>query len=355
MKCSACQINKLTNEFPPTKPTDKCEHVSTLCLRCLVAEIEKQKKPSSIESIRCVECNSPMNETEQEFLLTTWRNAAFKLDNELDLLSQNPTHNNYIEGDTLPNNGHIYVVLLNGHKLKLDLAKVPTVYALKMHIKMELGVQISKQKLLFNRQELNATNKLSNYGIRDNSHVQLIVILYSISEAEAVRSLVFDLNWGFPSGVQDYLDGTCMVYSGAELLMIFDYSSNNHPNFPNMRHSGDVIDYANSRGSHQITAKLDELPGNVTHLYFILSAWNCDTIGKFNTPMFKLCDESRPDIQLCHYTLQDAANSQAVIMCCVTRIENGMWQVIQVGRLSRGNAKNYKPIQDAIRNSRIII
>ncbi|CAG8447983.1 12480_t:CDS:2 [Ambispora leptoticha] len=330
MKCSACQVDKLTNEFPPTRVTDKCEHISNLCLRCLIAKVEKQS-PST--KSRCVECDSPMNDKEKEFIITSWKTATFKLDHEIDHLSQN-LHNK-IDGENIPKNGHLYVVLLNGHKLKLDLAKVPTVLALKKQIHLELG---------------DYQSKLSSYGIRNDSHVQLIVVLYSISEAESIQSLVFDLNWGFPASGQDYLDGTCMVYGGVELLKIFDYGHVNHQDFPDMKHSGDVIDSANQRGSHQITAKLDKLPGNVTHLYFILSAWNCDTIGKFKTPMFKMCDESRPDKQLCDYTLKDAANSQAVIMCYVRRAEDGTWQVIQVGRLSRGNAKNYQPIRDTIRD-----
>lgn len=51
---------------------------------------------------------------------------------------------------------------------------------------------------------------------------------------------------------------------------------------------------------------------------------------------------------MCNYTIQQAANSQAVILCCVSRAGEGMWQVIQVGKFSAGNANDYDPIEISI-------
>ncbi|CAG8447959.1 12478_t:CDS:2 [Ambispora leptoticha] len=326
MKCSVCKIDKLTNEFPPTTVTERCNHISTLCLRCLVTKINNQIKepqtpsssssqPSRNSGIRCVECETPMSEK------------------------------------TAQDGGYIYVVLLNGHRIKLELAKVATVPALRRQIQEHLNhrygmliISIVVTQDLDNRQ----ARKLSDYGIRNNSYIQLIVVLYSISKAEAIRSLIFELNWGFPDRGQDYLDGTCMVYAGAEPLMKYDYMSIYYPKFPHMRHYGDNIDAVNSRGNHKITAKLHELPEHVTHLYFILSAFQSNTIGEFKTPNFRLYDESQPDKQLCTYTIQDASDSQAVIMCCVSRVGNGMWHVIEVGKLTIGNANDYDPIMISI-------
>ncbi|CAG8434047.1 10721_t:CDS:2 [Ambispora gerdemannii] len=314
MKCSECKIEKLTKEFPPTTITERCEHISTSCLRCLITKIEKQTKepqnnPSSSSQssgnsgIRCEKCESPMSEESAQ------------------------------EG------GYIYVVLLNGHRIRLELAKVTTVPALRRQI----------QEFLNDIQpDTRQASKLSEYGIRNNSYIQLIVVLYSITKAEALKSLIFDLNWGFPARGQDYLDGTCIVYGGDEPIKKYDYMSIYYPKFPHVKHSGDVMDTAQKRGSHQITAKLDELPEYVTHLYFILSAFQSNTIGEFNTPRFKLYEESLPDTQLCSYVLEEAANSQAVIMCCVTRVANGMWQVIEVGKPTIGNANDYDPIMIAI-------
>jgi stress response protein SCP2 len=177
----------------------------------------------------------------------------------------------------------------------------------------------------------------------------LIVVLYNITRAESIKNLTFDLFWGYPAnGTQDYLDGSCLLYVGDAFFRKYDYASVYYPSFPHMRHSGDLMDNATKRGHQRITAKLDQLPAEVTQLYFVLSSFKSPTIGHFQTPSFKLTDETQPDKALCTYQLEQAANSQAVIMCCVSRVGQGMWQVIQVGRLSNGNAENYDPIEYSI-------
>jgi hypothetical protein len=58
-------------------------------------------------------------------------------------------------------------------------------------------------------------NTLQDYNIGPGSHIQLIVVLYNITRAESIKSLTFDLFWGFPeSGSVDYLDGSCSLYKG---------------------------------------------------------------------------------------------------------------------------------------------
>lgn len=106
-------------------------------------------------------------------------------------------------------------------------------------------------------------------------------------------------------------------------------------------------------GHHCITANLALMPSNITRLYFILSAYNSPNIGCFPNPSFKMYDPSDPDIQLCSYTIQSAADSQAVIMCVVERNEKdekGNWNIFEIGKLSDGNAKYYQPIMETISN-----
>ncbi|CAG8755569.1 27719_t:CDS:2, partial [Gigaspora margarita] len=69
----------------------------------------------------------------------------------------------------------------------------------------------------------------------------------------------------------------------------------------------------------------------------------------FRKPSFKLYDETKPHKQLCKYNLHEAGNSQAVIMCLINRSHNGNWNVIEVGKLSNGNAKDYGPIMKNIK------
>jgi stress response protein SCP2 len=139
-----------------------------------------------------------------------------------------------------------------------------------------------------------------------------------------------------------------LLYFSDAFFRKYDYASVFYPSFPHMKHSGDLMDNANKKGHQRITAKLDQLPPEVTQLYFVLSSFKSPTIGHFKTPSFKLIDETQPDKPLCAYQLEQAAESQAVIMCCVSRVGQGMWQVIQIGKLSRGNAEDYDPIEYSI-------
>ncbi|CAG8780776.1 12005_t:CDS:2, partial [Racocetra persica] len=112
-------------------------------------------------------------------------------------------------------------------------------------------------------------------------------------------------------------------------------NDNNIPNTPSSR-------------NNSATTSSDQLPKEVTRLYFILSARNCPNIGHFISPSIQIYDETSPQVQLCNYSLQTTANSQAVIMCLVARSFEGSWEIIPVGRLSSGNAGNYNPIKTTI-------
>ncbi|CAB4433177.1 unnamed protein product [Rhizophagus irregularis] len=115
-----------------------------------------------------------------------------------------------------------------------------------------------------------------------------------------------------------------------------------------MMHLGDRMDDVKKKGSQRITAKLDQLPPEVTQLYFVLSTFVSPTIGHFKTPGFKLIDETQPDKPLCTYQLEKTAESQAVILCCVSRAGQGMWEVIEIGKLSRGSVHDYDSIEYSI-------
>ena len=94
-------------------------------------------------------------------------------------------------------------------------------------------------------------------------------------------------------------------------------------------------------------AQLDKLPAEITQLYFVLSSFKSPTIGHFPNSSYKMVDVTQPDKALCSYQLKRAANSQAVIMCCVSR-DNQVWKVIEIGRLSQGSTGNYDPIEYSI-------
>ncbi|CAG8542208.1 4804_t:CDS:2, partial [Acaulospora colombiana] len=322
------------------------------------------------EQYKCPVCAVELTEQEINKFNLFWDKASFRID--LENISQ--TYADLSEQNEM-NSEDFYVVRLNGTKITLKIRDITTIKDLKYSLRNKTSIDIAKQKLIFKDVELSnlredgTESTLKDYGIRANSHVQLIVVLYSITKDQALTNLAFDLNWGFPKTGQDFLDGTCLIYAGDRLWKKYDYSSSFYPSIPYIKHSGDIIDNEQEKGHHKITAKLDELPENVGQLYLILSSWRSPTIGHFRDPSFKLYDENDPDRQLLDYTIQRAANSQAVIMCLINRSNggesldpiiatfecfsyfaiSGMWNVIEVGELSTGNAKNYDPIEKVIR------
>ncbi|CAJ0764294.1 1835_t:CDS:2, partial [Entrophospora sp. SA101] len=288
MKCKNCNINKLSREFPKDVISGDCKHIPGI-----------------------------------KRLNSNWENASFMI--KVDSIStlNNPSNNQ-------SGGGYFYVVMMNGTVITLSLEKVKTVIGLKRAIKSETNLEISKQKLLYNGNEL-------------KSHLQLIVLLYSITKGQSFKNLTFDLHWGFPDGERDYLDGTCLLYRDNFFYERVDWANKSHSHIPNIFHSGDKLNFAT------LTANLADLPPEITRLYFILSSWNAPNIGHFPNLSFKLYDTEKPDDQLCSCKLKYAASSSAIIMCVVIRnIFNNTWDIFEIGESSTGNAKNYTSIKSTI-------
>ncbi|CAG8736986.1 21887_t:CDS:2, partial [Dentiscutata erythropus] len=339
MKCEKCQIDKLSEEFPFGTISSKCEHITSWCLKCLAIYLKETQH-------QCPICKAELTEQEFDDYCLLWDNASFKIDFE----SFSQIRTEFSEQNN-SNSGMFYVVRLNGEKFELKISEINTVRELKYRLMKYTKIDISRQMLIYKDVELEdgVANTLTSYGIRENSHIQLIVILYSISKKEAVKNLVFDLYWGYNSKM-DFLDGTCLIYKGNNLWKKYDYKNKVYSEVSYISHSGDIMDSKNATGHHKITVKLDQLPAKVTQLYLILSSFVSPTIGHFRDPSFKLYDEARPDKQLCNYNIHRADKSQAVIMCLINRSYYGKWNVIEVGRLSQGNALNYGPIMENIKD-----
>ncbi|CAG8723275.1 24618_t:CDS:2, partial [Gigaspora rosea] len=310
MKCKKCQIDKLSEEFPFGTISLKCEHVISWCLKH-----------------QCPICEAELTEQEFNDYCLLWDNANFKID--LESFSQEYTK---LPGKYNTNSEIFYVIRLNGEKFEFKLSEINTVRKLKYRLMNYTKIDTDRQMLIHKNvvlEDYGDNAILTSYGIRANSHIQLIVILYSISNKEAIKNLVFDLYWGYPDSGIVFLDGTCLVYKGDNLWKTYDWSHLSYIETPYIRHSGDILNKENATGHQRITAKLDNLPKDVTQLYLILSSFKSLTISNFRNPSFKLYDEKKPDKQLCNYNICRADESQAVIMCLINR-SHGNWKVIEV-------------------------
>ncbi|KAH3699647.1 hypothetical protein DPMN_074607 [Dreissena polymorpha] len=182
--------------------------------------------------------------------------------------------------------------------------------------------------------------------MQPNSTIMLVVLLLAIPEH--CNEVVFDLYWGYPSNGRDYLDASCLMFNGQQFNNLCDYRHRNHCTA--IRHSGDVMDDLNRKGHHTMNVTLKNMPSNVTHLFFTLSAWCSPNISRYPNPSLKFYEASNPGKDLCKTTFQHAGSYQAVVMCSLSRGMYGRWEIFGSGKCSAGNAKNYEPLQTTIRS-----
>ena len=172
----------------------------------------------------------------------------------------------------------------------------------------------------------------------------MIVLLFAIPDS--FDHVIFDLFWGYPTKGRDYLDASVLIYNGNQFHVIVDYRRTRRLAGA-VYHSGDVMDDQKRLGHHTINVKLKSLPATVDKLFFTLSAWNSPNISKYKHPSLRFFDAKEPNKQLCSDQMQNAAYSQAIIMCSLSKI-NGVWKVFSLRTLSAGNASNYGPLQQNI-------
>jgi stress response protein SCP2 len=181
------------------------------------------------------------------------------------------------------------------------------------------------------------------------------------------------LEWTNPAssvavqGQQDYLDGSCMVYSEERLLDVVDFRgahsavvdcSDRGPSSATLEwsagkgkaasvlHSGDVM--STEGGTHVIRVCLTELPSFATDCFFVISAYNCRNLSLFRSLSMRLFDvRSLTDTPLSTFTTADAGNASAALVCALTR-KLGVWSVRTFGSACDGTIRDYAPIETAI-------
>ncbi|CAC5402553.1 unnamed protein product [Mytilus coruscus] len=256
---------------------------------------------------------------------------------------------------------HVIITGLTGESIRVPLSQSMTIKQLKDIIQQRLGHEKNKQKLVYEGKDLqNEEAQLSSFGVTSNSKICLVVCLYAIPEY--FDHVIFDLYWGFPMketrslfsffgfGINkeyqlDFLDASCLMFCGPDHYKTIDYIKKKSE--AGVEHSGDRNDYASKTGHHTIDVHLSEIPRDVTHLFFTLSAWNSPSIAKFPNPSLKFFEASKRNKNLCKTSFSHAGNSQAVIMCSVSK-SSGNWKIFESGILSAGNAKDYGPLEETI-------
>lgn len=202
--------------------------------------------------------------------------------------------------------------------------------------------------------------------MKPNSTIQLVKLLYAIPQN--IDKVVFDLNWEYPEDAKvlegnekrDYLDASCLMFEGEKCVRTIDFVQKNplmlallkkHKGIKQkewgVKHSGDRMDDRKRIGHHLIDVSIQDIPEEVTNLFFVLSAWNSPTISRYPNPSLTFYESSNPGVDLCSTTFTHASDHSAVIMCSLSRTRNG-WVVYENGQTSNGNAKDYDPIKSTI-------
>jgi stress response protein SCP2 len=192
------------------------------------------------------------------------------------------------------------------------------------------------------RGQNNELLRLKDHHVQPDSRIYLLVLLYAIPDE--FDHVIFDLFWGYPNSGRDYLDASVLLYNGSKFVDVVDFRNKTSTLCPGVEHSGDVMDDDKRLGHHTINVSIKSIPVHVDKLVFTLSAWRSPNISKFRNPSLKFFDAEFPDRQLCSDEMSEAANSQAIVMCCLTN-KGGGWQVFSLKNLSAGNAMNYEPLK----------
>ncbi|XP_076076164.1 uncharacterized protein LOC143047085 [Mytilus galloprovincialis] len=337
MACISCKVEKLSNEYPPYNGSTECDHPSLTCLRCFLDHIEKN---GICPHPNCSIVIAKQSQTMQLFKATL--SKQFK--------EYESAYTPLV--DIGGCNQYVNVTGLTGQSVNIPFTPLMTVEDLKRKIQENMKHERAKQKLLYEGNEMHAIRQngsyatLSDYGVKPNTTICVVICLFSIPEN--FDDVVFDLYWGYPVHGVDYLDASCLLFKGNSFVDAVDYD-NCTSSTKAVRHSGDVMNSVQRIGHHTIKVSLKKIPSDITHLFFTLSAWTAPTIAQYPNPSLKFYDASKPRVDLCKTTFHHARNSQAVVMCSVSRNSQGHWQIFESGQISAGNAAGYAPLLATIR------
>jgi stress response protein SCP2 len=175
----------------------------------------------------------------------------------------------------------------------------------------------------------------------------LVITLLNI--AADLDHAIFDLFWHYNKQARKnlFIDASCIVFQKNQSQPTCLVDIDQETAFGgSIKHSGDDLDRIECIGHHCIEVKFKHLPKDVTHLYFVLSAWNAPNMRDYFTSMalnfFDARDIFHP---LCNTELQrEKLGKQAVIMCYAV-CTNDLWQIIEAKIPCGGNVDDYGQIK----------
>eukprot|EP01124_Arcella_intermedia_P031675 TRINITY_DN7217_c0_g1_i1.p1 TRINITY_DN7217_c0_g1~~TRINITY_DN7217_c0_g1_i1.p1 ORF type:complete len:326 (+),score=72.38 TRINITY_DN7217_c0_g1_i1:15-992(+) len=323
MLCEGCNETKLSKEFPFLPSS--CFHEPSHCFECFLK--------SSAGGV-CPECSTKILQADLQEIQNTFKSLYqfHHLSREAPIakpLQQTPTQKL-----------DLIVMNISGHQKTFPVLSGDTIRTLKTKLSSHFGVEIEKQRLIFEDKVLEDDLTFHLLQIPNGSVIQLLIVLFDFSKTK-IEDITFDLLWGYPISGRDYLDATCFLYGKDGYISYLDYSNRKETG---VCHSGDVMDNVYEIGHHTIDVNLKLISTKVTKIFFTLSAWRSPTIGDFIEPSVKVFDKAAPTVELSKYVIMEAAQYSCVIMCGLELLSTG-WVATTYGRFSSGNAMNYDQLK----------
>ena len=166
-------------------------------------------------------------------------------------------------------------------------------------------------------------------------------------ELGRLANIVIRDTWRYKGSVS-YLDASVILYDfSGKRAGIADYAHN--AGASGLYHSGDVINFRESRGMHTIRVSMADLSRDVSSLFVVLSAWDEAVLDDIFQPCVTISNADSGN-ELSRYELDSRRDTvsgcKSVIMCRLhRRVYGGAWKVEAIGAVQEfGDAQCYEPI-----------
>jgi len=209
-------------------------------------------------------------------------------------------------------------------------AKIPIVGANKKVTGKQLILFHNNEQLALDGHEIQTVASCNITST--NNHIQYAISLLELNPHSKIKEIDFRMQW---SNTSDHLDGNCFTYNHKgdyveKISYEWIWSQ------PGLTGQDAIVHGGDTRGRQSIKIDLRKVEKHVKHLVFTLSAYNAPSISHFENPGFQMYDVSNPNQSLCSYAVKNV-NEKAIILCSLTRDKYGTWNVIQIGKESKGN------------------
>jgi tellurium resistance protein TerZ len=140
------------------------------------------------------------------------------------------------------------------------------------------------------------------------------------------------------------LDASAVLYDAGRKVVDQVWFNQLKSKDGSVQHSGDNLTGDGEGDDESITVRLDELPGNVNTMVFLVNSFTGQNFSQIENAFCRLVDESTGQ-EIARYDLTGSGTHTAQVMAKVTR-DGGGWSMTAIGQIANG--KTFKDLLPAI-------